>query len=430
MSFLMSLPAIVRVLLVFIVILVSIRKKLSLGNSFLLGAAFLGLLFGFGPLATVESIVRSVVYPKTLSLAIIVSLILVLSNSMEVTGQMTRMLNEFKGLISNPRANLVVFPSLIGLLPMPGGAVFSAPMVKDLGQHLKLSGPQLSYINYWFRHVWEYSWPLYPGILLATILADINILTFVLYMSPITFLALVLGYLPLRGQKQAFEIQEENNSGASPRPFFRELVPIIIVVFLGLGMGAVFSFLFPELSISKEMGLHLSLCTAILWVWYTNGLPLKQILKLLCSPQILTMIYMVMTIIIFKGILEDSRAARDISRELIQLKVPLALVAMILPFLIGMITGYTLAFVGAALPILIPLIISAGEAAFMFPYMMLVTVCGFLGVLFSPLHLCYILSNQYFNTSFRPVYMYLWIPCAGIFLAGIGYFGLSVWILR
>ncbi len=171
MSFLFEIPAVIRVLVIFAIILLTIHKKLELGHAFILGSVLMGLFFGLRPLSVGIAMVQSIIYPKTLSLAIIVSLILILSNSLEQAGQMQRLLENFKGLISNPKINLVIFPALIGLLPMPGGAIFSAPMVKDLGAGINLSKSKLSYINYWFRHVWEYSWPLYPGILLATILA-------------------------------------------------------------------------------------------------------------------------------------------------------------------------------------------------------------------------------------------------------------------
>lgn len=429
MSIVLELPAIVRVLMVFVVILIAIRAKLSLGNAFLLGSISLSVLFALAPRPTIDSMVQSIIYPKTLSIALIVSLILVLSNSMEVTGQMTRMLNHFKGLISDSRINLVVFPSLIGLLPMPGGAVFSAPMVKDLGKNLQLTGSQLSYINYWFRHVWEYCWPLYPGILLATILADMDFFAFVAYMCPISFMALLIGYLPLKGNGQLGRQESKVAEKMSVGPFLKELAPILNVIVVGLSLGILISIVFPRLNISKEIGLNLALCISIGWVWVANKLALKRILVLLKSPQIVQMIYMVLTIIIFKGILENTQAAKLVSEELIQSKVPLVLITMILPFLVGMITGYTLAFVGVSLPILIPLITASGEITFIFPYMMLMMVTGFLGVLLSPLHLCYILSNEYFQTTYRQVYRYLWISCAGIMAAGLAYFALSYWLL-
>jgi hypothetical protein len=57
--------------------------------------------------------------------------------------------------------------------------------------------------------------------------------------------------------------------------------------------------------------------------------------------------------------------------------------------------------------------------------MMLGLLCGFLGVLLSPLHLCLLLSNAYFQTSIMALYRHLWAPCLFLLLAGCGYF----WVL-
>ena len=198
MDYIASWPAVVRVLVVFVLILLAIRRRFSLGSAFILGALVLGLVFGLRPGEMLRSFFFAITDPKTLSLSVIVSLILVFSHSMEVTRQMRRLLERFRGLVRQPGLNLIVFPALIGLLPMPGGAVFSAPMVKSLGSMQQMSDAQLSYVNYWFRHIWEYWWPLYPGVLLATALADIHLWYFVLLLLPLTVVALALGYWPVR----------------------------------------------------------------------------------------------------------------------------------------------------------------------------------------------------------------------------------------
>ena len=430
MAILEQIPAMIRIIIVFVFVLFLIRKKLSLGHSFILGAVSLSVLFGLPPKPMIISMGKSIIYPKTLSLALIVSLILVLSSSMELSGQMKRLLKNFRGLIKNVKINLIVFPALIGLLPMPGGAVFSAPMVKDLGTQSDLSGDKLSFINYWFRHIWEYWWPLYPGVLLSTVLANINILTFIAFMCPITILALYFGYLPLKDLRQTLVKNPGQDSYVSVWPFIREMTPILLVIIPGLGMGILFSYLSPNLTVSKEIGLILALFISIGWIWFSNALSKSQIWEIISNPQNLNMMYIVASILIFKGILEDSQAVGAISNELLMLKVPLMLIAVILPFLVGLITGITIAFVGVTLPILIPLIHSFGETGFMLQYVMLTIVCGFSGVLLSPLHLCLILSNEYFNTSMGSVYRHLWLLCVCLMGSGVVYFLISHLILK
>ncbi|MDT8274179.1 MAG: DUF401 family protein, partial [Desulfomonilia bacterium] len=194
MTILGEIPAILRLMAVFVVVLFAIRKRVSLGNAFLMGAVIMGVIFGLDLASMISSMIASVVYPKTLSLAVIVSLILVLSGSMESSGHMKRMLERFLGLLKSQRLNMVMFPALIGLLPMPGGAIFSAPMVKELGARTRLEAHHKSYVNYWFRHIWEYWWPLYPGVLLTVTMAGIDLWVFVLFLFPLTVVALLIGY--------------------------------------------------------------------------------------------------------------------------------------------------------------------------------------------------------------------------------------------
>jgi len=413
--------------MVFILVLICIRKKLSLGNAFILGAIFLSVLFGLKPLAMLKSMVASILDPKTLSIAGIVSLILILSNSMEIAGQMQRLLDSFRGLVSSPRLNLAILPALIGLLPMPGGAAFSAPMVKELGTQSKLSGAQLSFVNYWFRHIWEHWWPLYPGILLTTVITDLSLPFIMLLMCPFTIIAVWLGYRALKNSDLLREARVSNQH-APLRPFLKELVPIIIAIVPGLSMGIAFSTIFPVFPISKQLGLILALCMAIGWVWYVNGISKNRIWSMLRNPRLLKMIYMIAAILIFKGILANSHAADAVGQELVQMHVPLILIAVVLPFLVGMSSGIVIAFVGSTLPILIPLIHSFGEAAFLPAYVMLILTGGFTGILLSPLHLCFLLSNEHFGVSMGSVYKYLWWPCVLQLAASIIYFGVLHWL--
>ena len=422
-----QIPALLRLAIVFALVLIAIRKHLSLGNSFLLGSVVLGILFGHRLGAIFESMVRSVIDPKTIFLAIIVGLILILSSSMEKAGQMKRLLNNFRGLIANPRLNLIIFPALIGLLPMPGGAVFSAPMVKELGGRTGLKGHQLSFVNYWFRHVWEYWWPMYPGVLLAVVIADLNLAFFVTLMVPLTLAAIYFGQRPIRNFDNSIKTQIPAQS-QKVKPFLWEMLPILIVIIPGLGAGVLISIIFPSFTLAKETALVGCLCIAIIWIWRENRFTGDQIRTLLVSRSLLNIFYMIAAILIFKGILADSQAVRAISDELISLRIPLFIIIAFLPFLVGLVCGIGIAFVGSTFPILIPMIHTVGESQFMLAYIMLAMVCGFAGVLLSPLHLCLILSNDYFKTKLLTVYKHLWLPCAALIFCAFGYFWLLHWL--
>ncbi len=61
----------------------------------------------------------------------IVWLIMVMSGIMEKSGHMKRLVSSFTSLTKDARVVGTVMSALIGLLPMPGGALFSAPLVGE-----------------------------------------------------------------------------------------------------------------------------------------------------------------------------------------------------------------------------------------------------------------------------------------------------------
>jgi hypothetical protein len=56
------------------------------------------------------------------------------------------------------------------------------------------------------------------------------------------------------------------------------------------------------------------------------------------------------------------------------------------------------------------------------PLMILAFASGSVGQLVSPLHLCLILTNEYFKAPLSAVYRHLWLPGAFLMAGAIGYF--------
>ena len=62
----------------------------------------------------------------------------------------------------------------------------------------------------------------------------------------------------------------------------------------------------PELTVAKEMGLIVSLCAGVGWIWWENKFNGQRIGRILGSKSIIKMVYMVFAILIFKEILQDN----------------------------------------------------------------------------------------------------------------------------
>src|SRR6056297_450932 len=174
--------------------LAGIRLRLPLSLSILFGGILLGFFFGVGAGEIILACSSALIEEKFLLLAAIVGLILVLSDALERSGQSKRLMDALSGYLTRPRVRLVFFPALIGLLPMPGGAIFSAPLTDAASRDMDMDNSDRAVVNYWFRHIWEVCWPLYPGIILTVALADITLTDLILKTWPGTIAMIGIGW--------------------------------------------------------------------------------------------------------------------------------------------------------------------------------------------------------------------------------------------
>ncbi|MCX7048882.1 MAG: DUF401 family protein, partial [Candidatus Sumerlaeota bacterium] len=195
-----SLSPALRLALILAAIVTMMRLKVPYGLVFLSGAGLTGALFAMGLRAFAGAMWQGVCSEETVFLIIMVSSILILSMILNQTGQTDRIIESFRAIVGPSRWTLVMFPALIGMLPMPGGAIFSAPMVESAVKDTGISPARAAIANYWFRHIWEFWLPLYPGVILCLTLTQAPIGWFILLALPMTFWALACGYwIILRG---------------------------------------------------------------------------------------------------------------------------------------------------------------------------------------------------------------------------------------
>ena len=412
-----------KVLFAFVLMLAGMRFKVGLGLSILLGSLVMGFMFGLGPLQWAETGAMALTQEKFLFLTAIVGFILILSDAMERSGQSKRLMESLSGFLTSPRLRLIFFPALIGLLPMPGGAVFSAPMVKTVSEGMRISSSDKAVVNYWFRHIWELVWPLYPGIILTVALADIQIIDLIAYTWPGTPLMLLTGWIFfLRpGVLGAKDLVIENlSTERSKAAAFKEGLPLLVAIVGAIGLeGAIAAFV-P--SVPFEMGVIVALGLSVVCVMAQNTqLGMRFLRDVLLKKSLWSMIFVIVAIFVFKDVMQAAGVVQEMAR-VAGGGAALFAAAVFLPFLVGMVAGINVAFVGATFPLLLGLLTSLGMQDQTIPYLVLATFAGFTGVMISPIHICLILTCQYFNCDLGKTWRKLVPPCLIFFLSGIGLF--------
>ncbi len=416
-SIMFEIPALLKVFCVFGLILLLNRMKLTLSLCLLAGAAALALWMKMPPLDLVKSITFSLTQLQTVGLVVIVGMILIISGLMKESGHLERIVSGFSKLSGDERTAGAVMAALIGLLPMPGGALFSAPMVDSAFVNRSISPEVKTAINYWFRHIWEYWWPLYPGVVLAVALLEVTTWKFMAFMASWTFFSVISGYLLILkpvGKSPSGSGWKELKTGLSS--FLWEIMPILIVVLVIMLQAAVIGMVRLAgigISIPGVISIIPGLAASMIWVCRVNHIPIRQIKSAVLDKNILTLIFLVAAIMVFKGILTDSSAVPQIQKELVTYRIPTTLIIMLMPFLSGLISGIAIGFVGISFPLIIPLFPEAKDILFL-GHVALAYSFGYMGMMLSPVHLCFLVTKDYYRASLLKCYRYLIPPAVAV----------------
>lgn len=387
--------------LIFVILLIALLlwKKVDIGIALLAGAAALGFLFAMPALTILKSSLKAVTDWKTIEVVLAVVFIAMMGRLMKINGSLETMTENLDHLIRDRRISMVVPPALIGLLPTPGGAMLSAPMVEVSGGKLSLNPEQKTYINYWFRHLWEYWWPLYPGLIVAAAILNIPIQEMIKVQYPLTIPAIIagaiFGLIPIKNGKNSD--RHLLSSRRALYKFFTSIWPIWIIL-----IGMVF--------LKIQIIIILSSITILLFILTkANNIEKFEIIKTSFSWKISLVLVSVM---IFKQILLDSPAVAAIPALIEESGVsPLIPIALI-PFIMGILTGVNQAYIAVSFPFLLPFF---GVEHYDLKLIMFAYTVGFIGVLLSPVHLCLLLTKEYFNANWKGIYKPL-IPSSLIIL--------------
>jgi hypothetical protein len=430
MEWLINLPSLVKLAVIFALMLAIVRLKVNVGWALCLGAVICGFWFGQTPPELLKSAWLALTDAKYVILVAIIMLVLVLNHSLQQSGQIDRIVDSFFRLSRRPRTTLVFFPALLGLLPMPGGAQFSAPMVETAGTPLGLTGEQKTLINYWFRHVWEYCWVLYPGVFLSAQLTGYPIWVISLFQLPLTLAVLGFGYFfYLRRLDLRHRRIEGNDAPAPPgHPAWHFLaasapVWLVIVLFavlklaylvggaLGLVSAKFQESLFARNNLDNAL-LVAAVCLSTLYTWVARRMSPRAVWRVFWQKDMYSNLVIGLGIIVFAGVLAGSGAAKSVAEDFKRYDIPLWLVAVILPFTVGAVTGITMNMVALTYPIIFAALQMRGQEHLVIPYCCLAFASGYGAILITPLHICMIQSNHFFGLGPTAVLRKLAVPVA------------------
>lgn len=367
-----------------------LRKKFRIGNVLLAASALLALLYIMSPHRIAMAIGAAVTNQVTIKLTLSLTLIRVIELLLRENNVLRGMTEASKSLFRNRKLIIISMPLLIGMLPSLGGAYFSAPMVEESTKGLNISKEEKGFINFWFRHPWEFALPLYPGILLASAVSGMELRALIIANLIYAVTMLVTGFIfSMKGTSGTIDTARVSREGLLS---FLPITSIILLVIL----------------FNVELQMALLLLSVALFLYYRYSV--SRIFSAIRHGLSLDVVLLILGVMLFKELMEKTGAVNNIGELLLSWGIPLMPLLVILPFISGLLTGVTVGFVSSTFPLLMHLMpgFSIGAVSLAF-------ASGFIGVLMSPVHVCLVLTREYFSADMWGIYRKILPACAILF---------------
>jgi len=384
--------------------------KFNFGLSLILGSFILGIfsLQIVEPIEIPKAFIEASIYSfregkivtETIELAILMTLIFVLAKCMQETGAIKKLIDSLRTFFSRG-GTLGAIPAVYGLMPVPGGALFSAPLIDEEGAKYNLDKNQKNFLNVWFRHIWFPIYPISSAMILicSESFANINIYNLIIANVPAFIASIVIGLILLKMfikkvPKQQSKLAKDYNG------LIYLLPPILPLLFY-----AVLQF-FGVLQIRSFL---IGILFSIFLVFLITSISRADYMQIIKKALTLKLALAIFGIMIFREMFLVSEANILIANIMNSFSFPALVMIILIPLIIGLLTGYNLGAVALSYPLVQPFFEFTGIS--LIGLTSIIFISSLAGYLISPIHLCNVLSSDYLKTDTTRMYK-MYVPAA------------------
>lgn len=360
---------------VFSISIFIILSRKSISTAMFTAAVILGITTS--PLELVaRDVLTPFINPKVISLSIATSIIPMIGGLMNKLGYLDKMI---KNLKISRRAFMGIAPAIVGLLPMPGGALLSAPMVEKIGEK-DVPGEIVATANVWFRHVFILIYPMSTALIISTEISKISMYTVIPYLSIFAAIAILLGYYSYLRKVPSNSSYEENSKITK---FLGPLSILLLAPFIDFTLRTT---LHIDSAYSVMIGVLASF--TVLLLHGKPGLEDHRAVAKRMKPW--EFFFLIIAIYAYLNTFIDSGLPSLIGTSNLN---PFILY-IVIPFLLGFATGRVMTPVAILFPVYIT------QLGYMTPIFFATTyVTIFMGYIISPVHPCLVVTAEYFKVD-------------------------------
>ena len=291
-------------------------------------------------------------------------------------------------IVNNSKLLVSILPAVIGLLPVAGGALMSAPLVEAETEKLGLNADKKTYVNLWFRHTIFPVYPISQLLILTALLTGTSISSLIYRQVPVVIGMVMAGYLI--GLRTSVKIKEhfiaEIDRNAELRRLVIAFLPIIATIVPVVAFGI-------DVSIAPFLGVVTLLVIA--------KSDFKTIVKPLKEWGIWGITFAAYGAFLFRNVAEAVGISQVFGSFVTTSNVDTFILLLVIPAFLSVITGSPSGGIAISVSILTGIVNFAPNSA------SLLYISSYLGYVAAPTHLCLVLTAEYFKSSLGNLYRYL-----------------------
>lgn len=371
--------------LAMLIIILLLRRHVPIGPAILTAGFFIWACAAPKFSYLVSALTETFTAYRTYDLIFALYFVMCLEIELRTGGILDDLVLSLHRLLKSPRLTLAIMPAFLGLLPSLGGARFSAPIVEMTAKGLGLAAEHKANINFWFRHIFEFSSPIIPGMLMACSIANIPFSQLLLHLAWVTPLFFAIGWLVLMRKIKALPLRDKKSSHINVMQELRNIAFAITPVAANFILITVFDF-------TAAAAMALVVFVTIFVLRFTNHvLNIKEVFGGACD---LKMLLNIICIFYFIQILTDTGVLQLIVSEFQKSPLPAPAIVAAVSFIIGVLTGMSQGHVAIVMPVVAAM--SPGNLTLAGIAM----VFGVAGQMLTPTHMCLIVTLDYFKANY------------------------------
>lgn len=361
-------------------------RRVSIGITLVSTAVVMSLL-SMDLIDVARVLVETTIDPITITLVSVTFGIMLLSLLYKETRTLESLSRSFGGLLKKPKLIVSTLPAIIGLLPVPGGALMSAPLVETESEKLGLKQEMKAYVNVWFRHIIFPVYPMSQVLILTAALTGASITSIIVRQIPVVAVMTLTGYLlVLRRATVTEETAQETGVRENLRSFIISFSPILVMILTVVVFRV-------DVSVAAFVGI-------ILLLLITR--PKRRILvKTVSNIGIYKIALAAYGAMLLRSATVASGASQVLGQTIATGNVNEGVLLLIVPAALAFLVGSPSGGIAISVPII------AGTLNFTASSASLLYISAWLGYLAAPTHLCLALTADYFKCPLNKVYKFL-----------------------